>query len=306
MEPDALRVSLLLISDHRSELPKVYDVPISVDLAREFTGEVAQTARTAVEAELQPVQPGFSPGPQQWVHAPIPDGSLTALDRSVVSATHRQYERGTEFGRRSLLALRLTDPDGRELGRVYQGFSPEKALEHGKRIMAFWNGEQFASLDAQPLVIDRTLRLLVFDAVMVMKSNSAYESLFGPLPDLRVQAAATYTATLGKLDIVGGTELRAACESDINMMRKLLSIAHKMEQPGYPQALDMPSVLAFLARNPHIDVPIDSSGDAPALVFQPGAQHRWALLKLLDDDFLRSDLTNINYEANSKMEVHAD
>ena len=161
VDPDALRVSLLLISDHRSELPKVYDVPISVDLARELLARWRRRPRAAVDAELQPVHPGFTAGAQQWVHAPIPDGPLVGLDRSVLAATHRQYERDTEFGRRSLLALRLTDPDGRDLARVYQGFSPEKALEHGKRIMAFWNGEQFASLDAQPLVIDRSLRLFV-------------------------------------------------------------------------------------------------------------------------------------------------
>jgi hypothetical protein len=87
------------------------------------------------------------------------------------------------------------------------------------------------------------------------------------------------------------------------MMRKLLSIQHKMKQPGYPEALDMPSVLTFLERNPHIDVEIDKTGETPALVFSPRPQHRWALLKLLDDDYLRSDLTNINYEANSKTEV---
>ncbi len=303
-DPAVLTVSLLLISDHRSDMPTAYDVPISLELAAQLLEQVTQTATAAADAELRAVHPGYTPGPAQWVYTPIPDGPLTGLEPVVLTTTHRQYERGTEFGRRSLLALRVADRRGRDIARVYQGFSPEKALEHSKRIMAFWNGEQFASLDAQPLVIDRSLRLFAFDGMAVMKSNSAYEALFGPLPDLRVQAAVTYSATLGKLQIVGGDELQTACESDINMMRKLLSIQQKMDQPGYPQALDMPSVLEFLARNPHIDVPIDSSGDSPALVFQPQAQHRWALLKLLDDDYLRSDLTNINYEANSKTEIH--
>jgi hypothetical protein len=304
VDPALLTVSLLVISDHRSDTPTAYDVPISLELAAQLLEQVTQTATAAADAELRPVHPGYTPGPAQWVYTPIPDGPLTGLEPVVLTTTHRQYERGTEFGRRSLLALRVADQRGRDVARVYQGFSPEKALEHSKRIMAFWNGEQFASLDAQPLVIDRSLRLFVFGGMAVMKSNSAYEALFGPLPDLRVQAAVTYSATLGKLKIVGGDELQTACESDINMMRKLLSIQQKMDQPGYPQALDMPSVLEFLARNPHIDVPIDSSGDGPALVFQPQAQHRWALLKLLDDDYLRSDLTNINYEANSKTEIH--
>ncbi len=305
VDPSGLTVSLLLVSEHRSASPAVYDVPISAELAGQLLAQVAETAAEAVDAELREVHPGYTPGSHQWVHAAIQDGPLVELEQVVLTPSHRQYDRGTEFGRRNLLALRVAAPDGRALGRLYQAFSPEKALAHSKKILAIWNGEQFTSLDPQPLVIDRSLRLFAFGDVVVMKNNSAYESLFGALPDLREQAAATFTATLGKLQIVGGDELQAACESDINMMHKLLSIAHKMDQPGYPKALDMASVLAFLERNPHIDVPIDTSGSSPALVFRSQPQHRWALLKLLDDDFLRSDLTNINYEANSKSELPA-
>ena len=306
-DPSRLTVHLLLVSGPRTDSPAVYDVPISVDLADALLGQVAETASAAADAELRPMQPGHTPAAQEWVHGTVDDGPLVELEPAVLAPTHLQYDRTTDFGRRSLLVLRVRDRDGRDLGRLYQGFSPEKALQHTKKILAVWNGERFASLDAEPLVIDRSLRLFVFTdettRIVLMKSNSSYESLFGALPDLKEQAATTYAATLGKLDIVGGEALQAACESDINMMRKLLSIQHKMDQPGYPEALDMPSVLTFLERNQHIDVPIDRSGDAPALVFSPQPQHRWALLKLLDDDFLRSDLTNINYEANSKIEV---
>lgn len=303
-------LDLLIVDAHRSAAPQVYDVPLSTDLAVQLLEQVVETATTAAEAELRQLEAGFTPGPQQWVHGTIPDGPLADLDSVVLRRTHRQYDRDAEFGARNVLVLRVRAVDGTELGRVYQGFSAEKALAKGKRIVAFWNGERFASLDAQPLVIDRNLRLFAFTGtggtsgpVMVMKSNNAYESLFGALPDLKVQAAETFTATLGKLPIAGGEELRAACESDLNMMRKLLSIKHRMEQPGYPDAVDMPGVLAFLERNPHVDVPVDTSNGSPTLVFRPQAQQRWALLKLLDDDFLRSDLTNINYEANSKTEV---
>ncbi len=63
---------------------------------------------------------------------------------------------------------------------------------------------------------------------------------------------------------------------------------------------------AVLAGNTHIDVPVGPTGDSPALEFPPQAQQRRALLNLLDDDFLRSDLTNIDYEAHSKAEVSID
>lgn len=302
-DPAGLTVALMVVSEHLSDAPTVFDVPISADLAQEFLKEVTETAAAAAESELRPVDLGFVPAPQQWIHTRIGVGPLADLEKLVLAPTPVQYDRNTEFGRRNLLVLRVSSTDGRGLARVYQGFSPEKALQRGKRIFAFWTGERFASLDAQPLVIDRNLRLFTLGGTVLMKSNAAYESLFGALPDLRRRAATTYAATLGKLNIVGGDALRAACESDLNMMRKLSSIAHKMQQPGYPEALDMSSVLHFLERNTHIEVDIDRSGDVPALVFNPQPQRRWALLKLLDDDFLRSDLTNINYEANSKTEV---
>ena len=307
---DAAVLDLLIIDGHRSATPAIYDVPVSAELAGQLLAQVVDTANAAVGAELRALQAGFIPGPQQWLHGPIPAGPLADLDGAVLGPTHRQYDRDAEFGARNLLVLRVRSVNGAELGRVYQGFSTEKALARGKRIVAFWNGERFSSLEAQPLVIDRSLRLFTFGEpgsafgpAMVMKSNNAYESLFGPLPELREQAAETFTATLGKLPIVGGDSLRAACESDLNMMRKLLSIKRRLEQPGYPDAIDMPAVMAFLERNPHVDVPVETSGGSPSLVFRPQAQQRWALLKLLDDDFLRSDLTNINYEANSKTEV---
>ncbi len=305
-DPAALTVALIMISDHRSAFPILYDVPISSPLAGQLLDQVAESASAAVAAELRRAHPGFTPSPHQWVYTQITDGPLAELDRSVLTPSHEQYERGTEFGRRNVLALRITGPDGGHLARVYQGFSPEKSLSRTTRILGFWTGEQFGTVDDQPLVIDRNLRLFVFGDLIVLKNNSAYEALFGALPDLRELAAATFAATLGTLRIVGGDELQAACGSDINMMRKLLSIRHKMARPGYADALTMPNLLTFLQRSPHIDLQIDRSGDAPALVYQGDAQHRWALLKLLDDDFLRSDLTDINYEANSKSEVPTD
>ena len=115
---------------------------------------------------------------------------------------------------------------------------------------------------------------------MVMKSNSAYEALFGPLPDLRVQAAATFTATLGKLDIVGGDRaagrLRVGHQHDAQVAEhrstrwSSLDIRRRWTCPACWPSL--PAIRTSTCRSTR-------TGDAPALVFQPRAQHRWALLE---------------------------
>ncbi|WP_111768224.1 Kiwa anti-phage protein KwaB-like domain-containing protein [Nakamurella deserti] len=302
-----LRLTMLMVTEALTD-PVAYEVPLSGELAAELLAQCAESAAAAANAELRPADPGLSPSAQQWLHsAVLPDSPLAAVDALVTRPSHPQYDRSVEFGRKSLLVLRIRDADGRDLGRLYQAFSPEKALQR-RKVWALWSGEQFVRLTEEPLVIDRGLRLIVLgDAVtstVVMQSPTTYQSMFGALPELRKSAEKTYRASIGKLDIVDGDKLAAACQTDLNMMRKLVSIQAKLDRPGYADAVTMPALVTFLKAHPKIDVPVqDADGPHPRLVFSSDAQHRWAILKLLDDDFLRSELTDITYEANSKTQL---
>jgi hypothetical protein len=163
-----------------------------------------------------------------------------------------------------------------------------------------WEGGQYTQITDRPLVLADALQLVVLDDIAVMASSSAYERLFGPLPDLRVQAARTYAATLGKLKITNGQALLDACNSDINMMRKLLSIQRKLQKPGYAGKITQKRLVAFVRSHSELGIEIDGTGPNASLVFENAAQRRWQLLKLLDDDNLLSELTGFKYEANSK------
>jgi hypothetical protein len=283
-------------------------VPLSGELATELLAQCAESAGVAANAELRQADPGLSPSAQQWLYSPVPPGSaLATVEALVTRPSHPQYDRTVEFGRKSLLVLRIQDADGHDLGRLYQAFSPEKALQR-RKVWALWSGEQFVRLTEDPLVIDRGLRLIVVGGAVagtvVMQSPATYQSMFGALPELRKSAERTYQASIGKLDIVDGDKLEAACRTDLNMMRKLVSIQAKLDRPGYADAVTMPALVSFLKAHPKIDVPVqDPDGPHPKLVFSSDAQHRWAILKLLDDDFLRSELTDITYEANSKTQL---
>lgn len=297
-----LQLSMLMIVNAQSD-PDVYEVPISTELANDLTDQCVDSAKAAAEAELRVADPGLRAGPQQWLYSPvIAGGRLAVIDAAVTRPSHPQYDRSVEFGRKSLLVLRLR-ADGQELGRLYQSFSPEKSLQRSK-FWAMWSGEQFVRLTEEPLVIDRALRLIVVGSTVVMQSAAVFQAMFGALPELKAQAVKTYAASIGKLDIVDGDKLAKACETDVNMMHKLVSIQAKLDRPGYADAVTMPALVAFLRRHPRIGVPVlDADGPAPKLVFTANAQHRWAILKLLDDDFLRSELTDITYEANSKTQL---
>lgn len=297
------RAALLMVTDHRGPRPRVFGAPVDRVLAGDLLDLAADVSGQAADAEWRAAGAGFAPAPGQWAVLPIADTALAALDEEVRRPTHAPYQRTIAFGRSNLMVLRVRSAGGDELFRLYQGFSPDKALGTGRRLVAFWSGERFSAL-TEPLVIDRSFRVVVVDGVALMPTAASYEALFGPPAAMRVEAAATFAETFaGALDVRGVDELRTACLSDLSMMRKLLSIRRRMADPGFRAALTMDRILAFLAANPQIGVPVDRGGPVPQLVFESGPQQRWALLKLLDDDYLRSDLTGRRYEANSKGEL---
>lgn len=85
------------------------------------------------------------------------------------------------------------------------------------------------------------------------------------------------------------------------MMRKLSSIADKIQRnPAYLKAMAMDKIAGFLKEQPHIEIDLEGSGEALRFVFHSDPQRRWRILHLLDDDYLRSPLTELDYEANSK------
>lgn len=297
------RASLLMVADHRTDRPRVFTAPVDLAFAGQLLDLALDVTGQAAAAEWRPALPGFAPSAGQWLWTPTAGTALDVLDDEVCRPTHPPYQRTVDFGRSNLLALRVRSADGSEVLRLYQGFSPDKALGTGRRLVAFWSGERFSAL-TEPLVVDRSFRVIVAQGVALMPTAASYEGLFGPPTALRVEAAATFTETFeDALAVRGVDELRTACLSDLNMMRKLVSIRRRLADPRFRAALTMDRILAFLAANPQITVPVDHSGPVPALVFEPGPQQRWALLKLLDDDYLRSDLTDYRYEANSKSEV---
>jgi hypothetical protein len=85
------------------------------------------------------------------------------------------------------------------------------------------------------------------------------------------------------------------------MLGKMASIQRKLNQyPEYKAALTMTNLVAFVRSHPECQVDTRGEGEQAQLVFRNDVQHRFKVLKLLDDDYLKSQLTAMDYEANSK------
>jgi hypothetical protein len=129
-----------------------------------------------------------------------------------------------------------------------------------------------------------------------------FERAFGFLDELRKTSAATFDRVTSGLRITGIDELRAACTTQPQMMAKMASISRSMnEDPDYARAMTMSKLLEYIESNPALNIRIEGTGKNRSLVFDPAPATRFQIVKLLDDDYLRSVLTQRDYEAGSKV-----
>ena len=85
------------------------------------------------------------------------------------------------------------------------------------------------------------------------------------------------------------------------MMAKMASIKRSLDDdPRYAQAMQMDRLVPFVRSNPGLGITLSGPASAPEFVFDPSSRNRFKILNLLDDDYLRSVLTDREYEATSK------
>ena len=170
-----------------------------------------------------------------------------------------------------------------------------------RKVAAFWNGTVYDDLSEDPLVFDDSFDAVVLGTQVVVFGQRNFERGLGFLEAARAEAEAVLRSATANLPISNLDALIAAARTDVNMLSKLRGIATKMQaNPAYASSLTMANVIAFQAVNPGIALDIVGPVGAEALEFHPEPARRWQILKLLDDDYLHSQLTNLDYESNSK------
>src|SRR5262249_28589821 len=154
---------------------------------------------------------------------------------------------------------------------------------------------------AEILLFTKEISAIIVGNIALFRDRPAFQRLFGLLEEIREQAAATFEAVTTNLRIEGLDSMAAAVTGSPAMLGKMASIQRKLDQyPKYREALTMPRLIAFVRQHPELEVDIAGKGDAAKFVFHADPQRRFKILKLLDDDYLKSELTALEYEATSK------
>lgn len=228
---------------------------------------------------------------------------LAALD------TIENYER-LDLAAREASQARLFLMDARfmkgdvELRAVFvrTGVKSEVVTTRRKTSLVFSNGV-YDLVDSHQLVLNDTYDAVIIGDYVLGVHTQRFEQAFNFTDRILKAAGEVIDKHFVKLRIVGFDELAAACKTHSGMARKAASIGRKMDSdPQYASAMVMDSLLAFLDDHmSDVKIKIQDGPNGRLLVHDhEDRAGQWAILKLLDDDYLTSELTQSFYEAPSK------
>jgi hypothetical protein len=184
---------------------------------------------------------------------------------------------------------------------LYRRLNAKQIVARSTKIPVIQRQDRLDLIEGDTLLIDRGVDAVVIGGAAFFRDRAGFQRLFGFLQELREQAAETFDDVTADLRIANLDEMRAAATGQAVMLAKMASIGRKLrDYPAYRESITMERLAAFVAENPHTGVQIEGEGADAHFVFENDVSHRFKILKLLDDDYLQSQLTELNYDANSK------
>ncbi|NGX08675.1 Kiwa anti-phage protein KwaB-like domain-containing protein [Mycobacteroides franklinii] len=297
-------IALIAVTNHKRPRRQTFDMPTSTGLEAVLVSRCQELADALSACELVRWSPTFNPSENQCLIHTLADTELiTEIDTQVKTGPHQPYSPGkAQLGKATnLLAIRLTKKsDGSPLGSCYQSIgSAEKMV---KRMMStlVWSGTDFTHISQETLILQPLELIVTPSGTVVATKPTSYTSISGPLPELGEQAKEVFDLSLRPLGIENSDQLEEACSSDPRMMNKLMSIREKVSSPEYAEKMSRENLITFIKHNPHVPIAINNVNGVETIVFDASPQQRWAILKLLDDNYLTSLLTENNYDSNSQ------
>jgi hypothetical protein len=217
----------------------------------------------------------------------VPLGSTSV---GMYDATDDQYARGLKY-----YVLVLTQTSGNRI-ILFRRFSAKNAVSRSRLVAVFSEGT-YDRITQPTLLFDEQFDCIVNGPATFIRNKNDFQQLFGYHDKLRERALECLRQVKSLIPIANFDDFAASCQSHKQKLMKLSNIL-KLPHLQNVKIADMKKVIEQFKL---AGVKIVEQNGEEQLVFDPA--DRWAILRLLNDDFLSSMMTSANYEVNSKRNV---
>lgn len=297
----------LLATQKPNASPELFRLNPTNDLRRKFTDADSDGIRRF--AGLTPMEyvPGRSVPAGHVMYAANSEVPLLAdlrLEERDGNELIQGYDHSTFPARHLKLTITTyrAPVEGAQLAvETFRVTRASAVLKRTGKIAALFSGGVFNDVDDDILLFDATVDAISVGGATFFTNSHSFMLTFQFVRQMQEAAADTFKTVTRDMRINGLGALRAAATRDVNMMSKMASIQRKLNAlPQYAEALKMSNLLNFIDSHPHVDIDLEGEGEERRFVFSNSPTRRYKILKLLDDDYLTSALTNLDYSVDSK------
>jgi len=290
-------VNVLVVAEPEGKL-----VTQRLNLRQDLADEFLVTVRAAVplpdgEAILKRYDPGYKPDADEIVYTEL--GRQGGIEDLVRRCSHVQQAELFHAADQIVDSLRfyavVVSPTARRHAVFFRTYSPKKELTRRPGFAALFDRGYYDKVETKIFLFDRQIDCFSWEGYLFIHNVTAFQRIFRYFEELRARADETVTAILARIPLSNADEFRAACTGQIQMLSKLTEIAGK----PYLNRITMADIRRTINEF-HLEVQIVTEDGQERLLFEASPARRWLILKMLDDDYLGSILTNVKYEVNSK------
>lgn len=299
---DAPDVNVVVATSPRRDGPLVLHRLGMTDSVRLEFRDAAYNALPDEENEviLVPYEATYRPQPYELMYLDLDEAPEIAelVEAAADVSAAPQFTADEKLIRQLRFYVTIITSDNAE-ALFFRAYSATKELTRGRGFAVMFEEGVFEKVVHKTFLFDNDADCFTWNGYMFVRHANAFHRIFRYFEQLKDNADETLDEILKHVPVANEAEFRDACKGQLQMLAKLANVSQKPYLPSVTfQAIQETIETVGL------DLQIVDEDGQKKLVFDPGTQEsRWAILKLLDDDYLKSLLTEELYEATSKIQL---
>jgi hypothetical protein len=300
-------VSLILVADIQDNQLEYRKVRLGQALGNEFKKNVRDYLSSLEKdiseglKELRDYSPGYKADIHEVEFIDIQKtehNSLKLIIDSMPEITNIRFfdKDETSFTNKlSYYIISLANTKGEEI-KIYRKYNSKKELTRSKQFAAYFKDGAYEKYEDKLFLFDEKVDCFLVDTGMFIENTYYFQLIFKYFEGLRNRAESILETIEDKIPIANIVEFKETCTGQLQMLAKLNNISSS----SYFNTITLDSIKKTIEAY-KLDVKIIEENGTEKLVYEK--TDRWALLRLLDDDYLGSIMTEKQYVVNSKKSI---
>lgn len=281
------------------DAPEVRPLTLADDAEAFFRRLTSTVVADGPAPRLLRFDPLYKPdaGEIEWLAVDAVAAVQLAVDRASKLAAMAPFDAGDEDYKRRLAYWVATLTRARQRAFFFRSFTRSAELVRKRGEALVLRGGTFRKLEEHIFLFDEAIDCAVFAGFVFVWRKRDYRRIFDQMDEIRRTARAAATALEQHVPLANAEEFIDACSVDSRMADKVLALRSRDYFDRLSYEMLSPVIAEF-----QLDIPTSVENGVTKLVFESRPDRRFVILKLMDDDYLRSSMTSLRYEVNSKTE----